>query len=77
MPIDKVTKQKALPESSEGEDFGNDSFSDDESDCESNIIIPEDPWEPIVVDSEGTKRSDYVKVSVSLLKPKSFYSDYN
>ena len=58
----KVTKQKALQESSEGEDFGNDNFSDEESDEESEIIIPEDPWEPIVVNSEGTGRSDYVKV---------------
>ena len=54
----KVTKQKALQESSEGEDFGNDNFSDEESE----IIIPEDPWEPIVVNSEGTGRSDYVNV---------------
>ena len=58
----KVTKQKALQESSEGEDFGNDNFSDEESDEESEIIIPEDPWEPIIVNSKGTGRSDYVKV---------------
>ena len=59
----KVTKRKALlQESSEGEDFGNDNFSDEESGSESEIIIPEDPWEQIVVNSEGTGRSDYVKV---------------
>lgn len=59
----KVTKRKAPQESSEGEDFGNDDFSDSESE-----IIPEDPWKPIVVESEGATRSDYVKVNISLLK---------
>jgi hypothetical protein len=63
----KVAKRKALPESSEGEDFGNDDFSDDKFDSDESEIIPEDPWKPIIV-SEGTTRSDYMKVNISLLK---------
>lgn len=65
----KATKRK---ESSEGEDFGNNDFSDEPSeDSESEIILPEDTWKPIVVD--GTKRDDFVKVNNSLLKLMDFF----
>lgn len=66
-----IRKQKAPQEISEGEDFGNDDFSDDSSqpdfDPEPEIIIPEDSWEPIVI-KQGAKRDDYVNVSDFLLK---------
>ena len=62
----KVTKRKALQESSEGEDFGSDNFSDDPSDeSEPEIIVPEDPWKPFAV-VEETKR-EFVQVNDSLL----------
>jgi hypothetical protein len=67
----KVTKRKTLQESSEAEDFGNDDFTDSDdnrfSSDEPEIIIPEVPFEPIIVDSERASRSDYAKVNVSLL----------
>jgi hypothetical protein len=69
----KVSKRKALQENSEGEDFGNDDFSDDPSD--GFISEPEeDPWEPIVA-VDGT-RGAFEQVNDSLLNlNESFYSE--
>lgn len=62
-----VRKQKALQESSEGEDFGNDDFSDSDSKSDSESEIHEVAWEPIVV-KKGAQREEYVKVIDPLLK---------
>jgi hypothetical protein len=67
-----IKKRKALPESSEGEDFGNLDDSNFSSDSESDDaieLVEEDTWQPIVVD-QGAKRGEYVKVNDSLLKNK-------
>ena len=67
----KVTKRKVPQESSEGEDFGNDDFSnfnnssDDEFDSEPETMA-EDPWKPIVI--SGNNKNEYVEVNISLLK---------
>ena len=64
-----VRKGKALPESSEGEDFGdnfNNDFSNDSSESDS-IEVVEDTWRPIVVE-RGAKHDDYEKVNDPLLK---------
>ena len=66
----KASKRKALQESSEGEDFGNQDFSDSSSDGTDSepetLLLPEVPYVPIAVVKHT--REAFEQVNDSLLK---------